>query len=146
MSLRNDWQFDFTCGAVASAASFESERRDQRIEYWLNEREAIMQEIKDSGLEVEVFGQGMSKMSIESRAEVRIDAKLQERLAKCEEYLRKARQEKKQYEMFANVLSSQPAEKPIKLQPEDVFYFGLHKDPEPDFLSPEEETAKEEIA
>ena len=49
---RNEWSFEYTASKLAEAAQIKREHHRQRFNWWNKQKDAVMVEVKDSGLEV----------------------------------------------------------------------------------------------
>lgn len=135
---RKEWLFEYTAGALLIAAESEFDRREKRLDYWKDKRDEVLEQLKEEGLSVTQWNEGYTKSSMGNRIDVEFDAKLMTRLRECENFLEKARIEKKEYVMWIQVFSEYPETKTLQLDAEDVAHFGLGKSVEPDFVAPED--------
>lgn len=140
MSKRNEWEFQYQASDLLEAAEAEYQKREERIGYWRDKREEVLEKLKQEGLEITNWneGSGVTKASIGSAIDVQFDQKLIGRLRECEQWLERARSEKKEYAMWVQVFSDCQSTQAFQLHGHDVAYFGLGKSVEPDFVAPED--------
>ena len=50
---RKDWEFEYTAKQLANAAALKRDHRQSRVEWWEKQKEAVMLEVKESGLEIQ---------------------------------------------------------------------------------------------
>lgn len=143
--LRSEWSFEYQAGDLLEAANKEFDKRIERIDYWKEKREEVLNRLKDEGLEITNWNSGSeTKLSAGSAIDVQFDQKLIGRLRECEKYLEKARNEKKEFAMWIQAFSDRQSGEGFKLHAQDIAYFGLGKSAEPDFVAPEDAEAQQE--
>lgn len=132
MSLRNDWEFEYTAAKLAEAAKAQRDFRVGRIEVWEGKKAEVMQKIKDSGISVsesvaDLLGNTSAKYANAGYgrgAQITIDATLQDDLSECVDKIREHTGLRNSYAAWVQVLEANP-ESRLKLHHDDwVFFFG----------------------
>lgn len=119
MSLRNEWIFHYPAGDVAKAAEERRDYHDERLTWWVRERDDVLAELKRAGLEVTEY-----EVTGGQRHDVQFDPKLTKRLSEASSKIQTHKREAERYDMFATVLAAH-SQQTLELHPEDVDYFGL---------------------
>jgi hypothetical protein len=133
MTLRKEWEFEYTGINLAKAAEAQHAFREARIKVWRDKQVEIIAKIKESGLEVhEDLADQMSSFSNTAKystqalggAQVVIDPTMQSDLNKCYAKIREHTELSKQYKAWQQVLEGNP-EARVKLDHDDwMFFFG----------------------
>ncbi len=141
---RTEWEFEYQAGDLLAAAQKEFDRREERIEYWKEQREQVLEKLKNEGLDITRWNEGeYTKASVGTRIDVGFDAKLMGRLQECQKYLERAREEKKEFAMWIQAFGNCQDTQGFKLDAPDISYFGLGRSVEPDFVAPEDAEARQ---
>lgn len=128
---RNEWEFEYTCNALAAAATKQRDHRLSRVEAWTTKKGEVMQKIKDSGLTVhesvaEQFGNTYSTNAAGHGfgAQVMVDNTLQRDLSECVTKIASHRAAATEYDGWIQMLNANP-ESRVKLNHDDwMFFFG----------------------
>jgi hypothetical protein len=131
MTLRTKWEFEYTAKALADAAVEQRHFRDQRVLFWTEKKQHVMEKIKAEGLTID---ESLSdQLSIGSPkyghsggrgATVLIDATMQADLDECVQKIRTHTDYSKQYDAWVQLLLANP-ESRVRLDHDDwLFFFG----------------------
>jgi hypothetical protein len=129
MSLREEWEFEYTARTLAIAAAAQRDHRASRIELWTSKKAEVMQKIKDSGISVSEsmsdilssngnYGNTMSGRG----AHITIDTTLQADLNECVGKIRSHTSLRDEYDAWVQVLEANP-ESRLKLRHDDWMFF-----------------------
>jgi hypothetical protein len=121
--LRNQWVFQFGTAQLAEAARAKVKFHEARLEFWTGAKKKIMEEIKDSGIEVveSAAGSNYTKGPMTPHLTVRVDlqTRLEEAHAKMTEHTQKIRE----YSSWIEVLEANVTR--LDLHADDyLFFFG----------------------
>jgi hypothetical protein len=123
---RDEWEFEYTARDIADAAAKQKEYREGRVAAWLEAKQNVMAEIKESGLEVsESVAAGMAnytKSANDYGPQVVIRHDLQKKLTECHEKIKTHQRAIDEYDGWVQVLSANP-ESRLKLKQSDWLYF-----------------------
>jgi len=89
-TLRGTWSFRLPLTEVLTAAERQKKAREDRIAWWTNMGESVMQEIKDSGIEIKE-SISFAKMSYNARGhnpQVQIRTDLQDKIIECHDRIK----------------------------------------------------------
>lgn len=126
---RQDWEFEYTASALATAAIAQRDFRHGRVKVWEAEKEKVLQKIKDTGLTVhEGVAAGMTSYTTSNAghqgARVMVDSTLQNDLNECVTKIQTHRAAGTDYDGWVQVLEANP-EAILKLKHADwMFFFG----------------------
>lgn len=130
VSLRNDWEFNYTAGQAVEGAKKKKKKHEERRKYWEEQKEEALDKLRSAGLKITPYEEG--KLSAMTHHEVQFDPELTDRLSECEREIRKNKESVEQYSMWATVLGDQKEDLPLKLHAADASFFGLGDNP-PEF-------------
>lgn len=129
---RNDWEFEYTAGRLATAAMVQRDFRAARVKVWEQKKEETMKRIKDSGLTVhediaaDMMSNSVNKYSTQmiNGPMVLVDPTMQKDLNECHAKITEHRNLQKQYDAWLQVLDANP-EARLQLKHDDwMFFFG----------------------
>lgn len=121
---RSIWEFQYKAEVLAEAAEAKQAFRKKRIAWWEEQKEGVMAEIRESGIEIsESLAQ--TYMSNAGRApQVGIRADLQTKLQECHAKIQSHMKAAREYDGWAQVLNANPdAILPLK-HSDWLFFFG----------------------
>jgi histidinol-phosphate/aromatic aminotransferase/cobyric acid decarboxylase-like protein len=128
MANRDQWQFEYTASVLAEGARKQKEYRDGRVAAWTEAKKAVMDEIKESGLEVsESVAAGMTnyaKTSNDYGPQVMVRADLQRKLTECHEKIKAHQRAAEEYDGWVQVLSANPESRQKLTQADWLYFFG----------------------
>ena len=122
MGNRNKWEFEYTAAKLADGAKMQLEFRRSRVEWWQAEKNKIMQEIKDVGLEVNESISSSISNSYGHEPSILVRTDLQKKLTECHGKIQSHQQAVDEYEGWIQVLLANP-ENRLKLTQADWLYF-----------------------
>ena len=120
MSIRNDWQFDYSSEDLMKAVRTKIEHHQTRLEWWEKDREAVKKAIKESGIEVEEF-----PVTGGARAEIVVDPGRLNRLQEAQSKIMGHKRSLKEYRRYERALAQKQSQVSFALDIEDVQFFGL---------------------
>lgn len=125
MAKRQEWEFEHTAGDLAQGAQAQREFRLGRVAWWSAQKEKVMTEIRESGIEVsESLAVGTANYQSKSlhgpRVLVRND--LQEKLTECHDKIQGHQRAADEYAAWIAFLSAHPGAL-LKLHAADWQYF-----------------------
>lgn len=120
--LRDKWDFEFTASKLAEAATSKKSFHESRLEFWTKAKAKVMDEVKESGIEVSESeaGSNYSKSGFAPQVMVRND--LQKRLTECHNKIQEHHNKINEYGGWIQVLTAN-AESRLKLNSDDYLYF-----------------------
>jgi len=123
---RDEWEFEYTASKLAEGAQAQREFRLSRVTAWTEAKEKVIQDIKDTGLEISesVAAQMQTYSNSTSAAapQISINANFQRKLAECHQKIQAHTQAAAEYDGWVQVLSANP-ESRLKLTQSDWLYF-----------------------
>ncbi len=123
---RDQWRFEYTAGKIAQAAAAKMKYHAERFDWWRAEREAVLQKIREEGLEIDekiVLGYSSPKArDWENGARVSIRDDLRSKLEQCQSKLTLHQSKKIEYEGWHQALSANP-DVALRLNIDDWLYF-----------------------
>lgn len=120
---RQDWEFEYSVAELAEAATKKALYRQSRMEWWEGQKELVMTEVRESGIEVsESLAQSYTSNAGRG-PQVMVRADLQTKLTECHSRIQKHMEAVRSYDGWAQVLSSQPWTNRMKLKHDDWLYF-----------------------
>lgn len=123
MSLRNEWEFDYSAKELLTASHEKVRFHEERLSWWETQKAAKMEEIRSSGLEVDE-GIGAMISNTYRGATVTIDMSLQRDLTECVEKTKEHREKLKIYDAWCQTFEANPNAR-LKLHHDDwIFFFG----------------------
>lgn len=127
MALRDEWEFEYTSAALAKGALKQREFRLGRVAWWKAKKDAVMNEIRESGIEVsESLAADLSNYASKALRgpQVMVRADLQEKLTECHSKIQGHQRLADEFEAWAAMLEEHP-EARVKLHRQDwQFFFG----------------------
>jgi hypothetical protein len=122
---RDEWEFEYTASKLAEGAAAQKAFRESRVAWWTDTYNAVMAEIKESGIMVTES----SAVGIASYANTKaiapsasIDQRLQARLTEAHQKIQTHQQAVAEYDGWIQVLQANP-ESRLKLTQADWLYF-----------------------
>jgi histidinol-phosphate/aromatic aminotransferase/cobyric acid decarboxylase-like protein len=121
---RSAWTFEYTAARIAEGAAKQKAFRESRVEAWSKKKEALMQEVRDSGLEVsESAGAEFSNYTSAVRGpQLMVRSDLQAKLTECHGKIQQHQQAVAEYDGWYQVLLANP-EARLQLTQQDWLYF-----------------------
>lgn len=122
---RNEWEFEYTASKLAEAARAKLGHYIGRVAWWKEKQQAVMQEIKESGLEItESLAVEYASSSASFGAQVTVRPELKTKLQECFLKIKSHEASAKDYSAWIQVLDANP-EIRLKLNHDDwLFFFG----------------------
>lgn len=122
-SLRYGWEFSYDALVLADAARAKREFHQERHDWWLEQQESVMAEIRQSGIDVHQ-GVGAQYSNTKVAPLVTVDQTLSRDLAECHERLNFHKSRVVEYDAWEQTLSANGSAM-LKLTHDDwVFFFG----------------------
>lgn len=121
---RDEWEFEYTASKLAEGAAKQKEFRLGRVAWWEDAKQAVMAEVKESGLEIsESMAAGLQNYSTNiSGPQVTVRGDLQKKLSECHMKIAGHQQAAEEYDGWLQVLLANP-EARLKLTQSDWMYF-----------------------
>ncbi len=120
---RDEWEFEYTARVLADGADTQKAFRESRVKWWTEQKEKLMAEVRESGLEVsESVGAAYSNSTVGMGPKVTIKADLQAKLTECHNKIQQHQQAAAEYDGWVQVLGANP-ESRLKLTQGDWLYF-----------------------
>jgi histidinol-phosphate/aromatic aminotransferase/cobyric acid decarboxylase-like protein len=125
MMKRDEWEFEYTAARLSDASRDRRDHRLERLQWWEQEKAKVMQEVRDSGIEVqESVANQYSNMSSAFGPQVAVRTDLQRKLTECHIKIKEHNEAAMAYEGWRQVLDANP-EGRLKLHHDDwLFFFG----------------------
>ena len=128
---RSNWEFEHLGSELLEGATKKEAMRRERLAWWKNQKDKVMQDIKDSGLEVQEslsLQYGTSSNDIRPQAhggaQIVVRNDLQNKLNECHAKIRLHDAAAIEYNAWVQVFSKNP-NKTFKLKQGDwLFFFG----------------------
>jgi histidinol-phosphate/aromatic aminotransferase/cobyric acid decarboxylase-like protein len=123
--LRKLWSFEYTASKLAEAAKNKREHHTERLAWWREQKEAVMDEVKASGIEVsESLAMTVNSSNQRMGPQVMVRNDLQRKLTECFEKLKEHQAKIQEYDGWVQVLTANP-ESRLELHHDDwLFFFG----------------------
>lgn len=124
-SRRHGWKFEYSAEKVARGAEIQQAFRETRVKWWEEQKAKVMQEIKDSGIEVtESIAAQIANYATTANVGPRITirADLQSRLSECHTKIAEHLAAVAEYEGWVQVLRAN-SEAVLKLTHTDWLFF-----------------------
>ena len=122
---RKDWDFEYTTKVLADAAAIKRDYRHSRVEWWQEQYDKLMLEVKDCGLEVSESVANSYSTSAGRGPKVMVRTDLQDKLSEAHERIRKHQEAEREYDGWVQVLDAQSPHDKLKLKHADwLFFFG----------------------
>lgn len=120
---RKEWIFEYRASKVAEAAAIKREHHKQRLAWWNEQKNAVMAEVKDSGIEVsESPSASYGNTHMDRAPQVMVRNDLQIKLTECHSRIKAHDTWVREYAGWYQVLSANP-EALLKLHYDDWLYF-----------------------
>lgn len=120
---RDAWEFEYTASKLAEGAKTQHAHRLSRVDWWAEKKAKIMDEIKESGIEVnESLASQYSVTSALNAPTIKVSTHLQNQLIECHTKIREHQQAAEGYAGWIQVLSAN-GERRMKLTQADWLYF-----------------------
>lgn len=128
---RESWEFDYLGSALLEGAKNKKTFREERLAWWKDQKTKLMQEIKDSGLEVQesiasLYTTGSNNVNAlrNGGAQIVVRNDLQDKLTECQMKIREHDQAVVEYDAWIQVFE-QSLTTTFKLKQGDwLFFFG----------------------
>jgi hypothetical protein len=115
---RSNWDFQYTCGAVAKAANGRLTHHQTRLDYWNDEVARIKKEVEDAGLVIRE-----QQMTGGVQYQIVADLELQARFNTAQDKVQNHRSKIREYAKWVAVLSHRPEDEVIWLDMDDILFF-----------------------
>lgn len=120
---RHEWTFEYTAARIAEAAGKKRDHHKSRLDWWEAQREAVMAEVKASGIEVsESLAMAYSSTNASVGPQVMVRNDLQRKLTECYGKLKEHEAKIREYDGWHQVLLAN-SEARLKLHHDDWLYF-----------------------
>lgn len=121
---RSEWEFEYSASELAIAAETKKLYRQSRIEWWENEKEKLLVEIKESGLEISEDLATSYSNGAGNAPQLKVKPELQKKIAECHQRIQKHKEAMREYDGWAQVLDANKKSN-LKLTHADwLFFFG----------------------
>lgn len=129
MTLRNEWEFEYTASKLAEASKAKEEAHRGKLKWWEGKKTVVMERIKESGISVhESLAATYSNTKGLNGPTVQIEANMQRDLSECHMKIMEHNELVKTYNGWSQVLSAN-SESRLKLNHADwLFFFGKDSD------------------
>lgn len=123
---RYEWEFEYPASELMEGAIKQKEFRLGRVQWWTEQKAAVMREIQESGIEISEsvaalnYASTQSTMYSEPKVMVRTD--LQRKLSECHEKMQSHRKAADEYDGWIQVLATN-SNASLKLTQDDWLYF-----------------------
>jgi len=122
---RKDWEFEYTAKQLADAAAVKRDHRQSRVEWWEKQKEAVMAEVKESGLEIQESMANSYTSNAGYAPQLGVKVELQKKLQECHARIQKHLEAVREYDGWMQVLEAQLPTDKLKLKHADwLFFFG----------------------
>lgn len=126
---RQEWEFRYTATQLAEAAAKKRDHHRERTAWWITQKEAVMAEIKESGIEVsESVAAQYSNTTMKMAPQVMVRSDLQSKLNECYGKITKHQQIADEYDGWFQVMQGRGHNGVIQLAASTEPYFDLHQD------------------
>ena len=120
---RADWSFEYTAARLAEAATAKRNHHQDRLRWWEDQREKVMAEVRESGLEVSESLTMLYSGTAPGRGpQVMVRTDLQNKLSECHQKITQHQIEAAEYDGWHQVLSSH-SEARLPVSHGDWLYF-----------------------
>ena len=127
-SYRNAWAFQYSASEVADGARKQRDFRLSRVEWWTAQKNKLMQEVKESGIEVtESVAASGSIANYSTRTigpQVSVRADLQQKLTECHSKIQYHQQQAAEYDGWVQFLVAQGGQTLELTQGDWLYFFG----------------------
>ncbi len=122
---RKDWEFEYTAKQLADAAALKRDHRQSRVEWWEKQKEVVMAEAKESGLEIQESMTNSYTSNAGHAPQLGVKAELQKKFQECHTRIQKHIEAVREYDGWVQVLDAQLPQSTLKLKHADwLFFFG----------------------
>jgi histidinol-phosphate/aromatic aminotransferase/cobyric acid decarboxylase-like protein len=122
---RKEWEFEYTAKQLADAAVAKRDHRQSRVEWWEKQKDAVMVEVRESGLEIQESMANSYTSNAGHAPQLGVKAELQKKLQECHSRIQKHLEAVREYDGWAQVLGAQDPINKLKLKHADwLFFFG----------------------
>ena len=121
---RSNWLFSYEASSLMAASSKKIEHHRKRLEFWEGAKKKVMDEVKESGIEVSesISDQYINKMSSHNSPQVMVRNDLQVKLTECHEKMRDHIRQMKEYIGWKQVFDANPKAM-LQLNADDYLVF-----------------------
>jgi hypothetical protein len=119
---RHEWIFKYTASKLATAAETKCNHHKERLAWWKQQKEAVMVEVKESGIEVNESLAAAYTKNTGMGPQVMVRNDLQQKLTECHMKLKEHDQKASEYDGWVQVLTANP-EAQLELHHDDWLYF-----------------------
>lgn len=125
---RNEWEFEYTASVLAEGAAKQKAFRQSRVEWWTAQKDAVMREVRESGVEItESLASAISTLNYTSAGhgpQVTVRADLQKKLSECHTKIQQHTQAVAEYDGWYQVLMANPESRQKLTQADWLYFFG----------------------
>lgn len=127
MAERQNWKFNYTGQMVGDAAQAKRMHHESRLDYWKGEAEKAKSDLKENGVEVREYDEGISASNSTRGGGVQmiVDPEKQRRYQDCVEKVQRHLSMVSLYRSFENACLGNPTTM-IPLTVDDIDFFALH--------------------
>lgn len=123
---RYEWEFEYPAIELMEGAIKQKEFRLGRVQWWAEQKTAVMREIQESGIEISESVAALKYASTQSTTygepKVMVRTDLQRKLSECHEKIQSHRRSADEYDGWIQVLSAN-SKSSLKLTHDDWLYF-----------------------
>lgn len=123
---RDEWAFGYTAKQLADAALAKKQHHEERLKWWQEKQQAVIDEVKDKGLEVsqQIASEYAVSQAIRG-AQLVVKNDYQQKLNECHMKIQSHGARAKEYDGWHQMLSAQLPTHSVSLDVEDfLFFFG----------------------
>lgn len=125
-ATRYEWEFEYSAKDLMEGAIKQKEFRVGRVQWWTEQKAAVMREIQESGIEISESVAALNYLSnqstIHGEPKVMVRTDLQRKLSECHEKIQSHRKAANEYDGWIQVLSAN-SKANLKLTHDDWLYF-----------------------
>ena len=106
---RTSWEFQYSADILVKATSDKKDYHISRLQWWENQKKAVMEKIKSEGLEIDdslVEGTKFSNSNYSRGTSVSVRYDLQEDLTECVDKIKEHTNKRNEYDAWFQVLGA----------------------------------------
>ncbi|MFZ1492999.1 MAG: hypothetical protein WAU60_06245 [Candidatus Competibacter denitrificans] len=120
---RDRWTFRYAASELTNAAKAKRDHHEQRVLWWQAQKDGVMTEVRESGIEVSESLAIAYKTSADFGPQVMVRNDLQQKLTECHNKIKAHTAQAREYDGWVQVLESSPGDSEFSLAQDDWLYF-----------------------